>query len=69
MVIGTIEVLKCRTAVLELKETLTEDNIQSAMKMNGFFNSVTMDYKGPSTIQCPLNCFGMRFGSMSIDSL
>ena len=34
--IGTVELLECRTAVLEIKESLTEDGRHSAMKMNGF---------------------------------
>ena len=43
--IGTIELLEQRTAVLELKEPLTEDDRQSGMRMNGFLSSVTTDFK------------------------
>ena len=43
--IGTIELLERRTAVLELKESLTEDDRQSAMRMNGLLSSVTTDFK------------------------
>ena len=43
--IGAIELLECRTAVLEIKESLTEDGRHSAMRMNGLLNSVTADFK------------------------
>ena len=43
--IGTIELLKHRTPVLEGKESLTEDDRQSALQMNGLLSSVTVDFK------------------------
>ena len=43
--IGTIELLKCRTTALEFKESLTEDDRQSAPRMNGLLSSVTVDFK------------------------
>ena len=43
--IGTIQLLERRTAVLELKEPLTEDDRQSAMRMNGLLSNVTTDFK------------------------
>ena len=43
--IGTIELLERRTAVLELKESLTENDRQSAMRMNGLLSSVTTDFE------------------------
>ena len=46
--VGTIELLKRMTEVLELKdrESLTEDDRQSALRMNGLLSSVTSDFKG-----------------------
>ena len=43
--IGTIELLERRTAVLEHKESLTDDDRQSALRMNGLLSSVTADFK------------------------
>ena len=43
--IATIELLERRTAVLEDKESLTEDDRQSALRMNGLLSSVTADFK------------------------
>ena len=43
--IGTIELLERRTEVLELKEPLTEDDRQSAVRMNGLLSNVTADSK------------------------
>ena len=43
--IGTTGLLECWTEVLEDKESLTEDDRQSALRMNGFLCSVTADFK------------------------
>ena len=43
--IGTIELLEHWTTVLEGKESLTEDNRQSALRMNGLLSSVSVDFK------------------------
>ena len=43
--IGTIGLLERRTAVLESKASLTEDDRQSALRMNGLLSSVTADFK------------------------
>ena len=43
--IGTIELLERRTTVLEAKESLTEDDRQSTLRMNGLLSSVTADFK------------------------
>ena len=43
--IGTIGLLERRTAVLEGKESLTEDDRQSALRMNELLSSVTADFK------------------------
>ena len=40
---GTI--LERRTEVLGLKQSLTEDDRQSAVRMNGLLSSVTADFK------------------------
>ena len=42
---GTIELLEQRTEVLELKESLTEDDRQSALCMSGLLGNVTSDFK------------------------
>ena len=42
---GTIELLERRTEVLELKEELTEDDRDSALRMNGLLGSITSDFK------------------------
>ena len=43
--IQTIELLERRTLVLEHKESLTEDDRQSGMRMNDLLSSVTVDFK------------------------
>ena len=43
--IGKMELLERRTVVLEGKESLTEDERQSALWMNGLLSSVTVDFK------------------------
>ena len=45
MAIGTIELLERRTTVLEGKESLTEDDRHSALRMNELLSSVTTDFK------------------------
>ena len=42
--IGTIELLERRTTVLEGKESLTEDDRQSALQMNGLLSSVIANF-------------------------
>ena len=42
--IGTIELLERRTALLEGKVSLTEDDKQCALQMNGSLTSVTVDF-------------------------
>ena len=41
---GTIELLEPSTEVLELKESLTEDNRQSPLRMSGLLGNVTSDF-------------------------
>ena len=43
--IGTIELLERRTEVLEGKESLTEDDRQSALRINELLSHVTTDFK------------------------
>ena len=47
---GTIELLKQRTEVLELKENLTEDDRQSALRMSGLLGNVTAQTLRNSTL-------------------
>ena len=42
---GTMELLERRTEVLELKENLTENDRQSALRMSGLLGKVTADFK------------------------
>ena len=42
---GTIELLERRTEVLELKEILTDDDRQSALRMSGLIGTITSDFK------------------------
>ena len=42
---GTLELLERRTEVLELKENLTEDDRQSALRMSGLLGNITGEFK------------------------